>query len=74
MKILLISPRFPESFWSFRWAVDTMLKEKRAVNPPLGLATLAALSPPDWEVEFADSPKVGGLQRQFRDRTAAIRR
>jgi radical SAM superfamily enzyme YgiQ (UPF0313 family) len=54
MKILLINPRFPESFWSFRWAVDTMLKEKRAVNPPLGLATLAALSPPDWEIEIVD--------------------
>ncbi len=54
MKILLINPRFPESFWSFKWAVDTILKEKRTLNPPLGLATLAALCPQDWEIEIID--------------------
>ena len=31
-----------------------MLSGKRAMNPPLGLATLAALCPPDWEVEIVD--------------------
>jgi radical SAM superfamily enzyme YgiQ (UPF0313 family) len=30
------------------------LPGKRAVNPPLGLATLAALTPKDWEVEIVD--------------------
>ncbi len=54
MRLLLLNPRFPESFWSFKWAVDTVLPNKRAVNPPLGLATLAALSPEDWEVEIID--------------------
>lgn len=54
MKLLLINPRFPESFWSFKWAVDTILPNKRTVNPPLGLATLAALCPEDWEVEIVD--------------------
>ena len=54
MKLLLVNPRFPESFWSFRWAVDSVLPDKRTVNPPLGLATLAALSPDDWEIEIAD--------------------
>ena len=53
-RLLLINPRFPESFWSFRWAVDEVLPGKRAVNPPLGLATLAALCPPHWEVEIVD--------------------
>ena len=53
-KLLLINPRFPESFWSFRWAVDSVLPNKRTVNPPLGLATLAALSPEDWEIEIVD--------------------
>jgi hypothetical protein len=38
MRLLLINPRFPESFWSFKWAVDKMLSGKRAMNPPLGLA------------------------------------
>jgi len=54
MRLLLINPRAPESFWSFRWAVDRVLPGKRAVNPPLGLATLAALCPKNWEVEIVD--------------------
>ncbi|NIR29925.1 MAG: B12-binding domain-containing radical SAM protein [Gammaproteobacteria bacterium] len=52
--MLLINPRFPESFWSFRWALRRVLPGKRAVNPPLGLATLAALSPPHWEITIVD--------------------
>lgn len=54
MKLLLINPRFPESFWSFRWAVDEILPGKRSVCPPLGLATLAALCPPHWQVTIVD--------------------
>ncbi|MFI5322701.1 MAG: radical SAM protein [Thermodesulfobacteriota bacterium] len=55
MKLLLINPRFPESFWSFKWAVDNIMPEDvRTINPPLGLATLAALCPSDWEVEIID--------------------
>ena len=54
MRLLLINPRGPESFWTFRWALDNVLPGKRAVNPPLGLATLAALCPKSWEVEIVD--------------------
>lgn len=54
MRLLLVNPRFPESFWSFKWAIEEILPGKRAVNPPLGLATLAALCPPDWEVQIVD--------------------
>ena len=54
MRLLLINPRFPESFWSFKWAVDHVLPGKRAINPPLGLATLAALCPADWDVSIVD--------------------
>ena len=54
MRLLLINPRFPESFWSFRWALREALRGKRAVNPPLGLATLAALCPPHWDVTIID--------------------
>jgi radical SAM superfamily enzyme YgiQ (UPF0313 family) len=53
-RLLLINPRFPESFWSFRWAIDSVLPSKRTVNPPLGLATVAALSPGDWQIEIVD--------------------
>jgi radical SAM superfamily enzyme YgiQ (UPF0313 family) len=54
MRLVLVNPKVPESFWSFRWAVDTVLPNKRALNPPLGLATLAALTPADWQVEIYD--------------------
>ena len=54
LRLLLINPRAPESFWSFRWAVDNVLPGKRAVNPPLGLATLAALTPSSWDVQIVD--------------------
>ncbi len=54
VRLLLVNPRFPESFWSFRWALERILPGKRAVNPPLGLATVAALCPPDWSVRIVD--------------------
>jgi radical SAM superfamily enzyme YgiQ (UPF0313 family) len=54
MKLLLINPRFPESFWSFKWAMETVVNGRKAINPPLGLATLAALCPPDWDITIVD--------------------
>jgi len=54
MRLLLVNPRFPESFWSFRFAVRDVLPGKRALNPPLGLATLAGLTPPGWEIRIVD--------------------
>lgn len=54
VRLLLINPRFPESFWSFRWALQEILPSRRAVNPPLGLATVAALTPDDWEITILD--------------------
>jgi len=54
MKLLLINPKFSESFWSLKWLVTNIMPYKRTVNPPLGLATLAALCPPDWEIEIID--------------------
>jgi radical SAM superfamily enzyme YgiQ (UPF0313 family) len=85
VRLLLVNPRYPESFWSFRWAVDSILPGKRAINPPLGLATLAALCPPDWEVEIVDenvaplplAPQadlvgIGGMGVQFRRQRALL--
>lgn len=54
MRLLLINPALPESFWSFRWALERVLGGKRSLNPPLGLATLAALCPPGWQVTIVD--------------------
>jgi radical SAM superfamily enzyme YgiQ (UPF0313 family) len=54
MRLLLINPRFTESFWSFRFAMAEIVPGKRTLNPPLGLATLAALCPPHWRVTIVD--------------------
>jgi radical SAM superfamily enzyme YgiQ (UPF0313 family) len=54
MRLLLVNPRFPESFWTFKWAIDRVLPDRKATNPPLGLATLAGLCPADWEVTIVD--------------------
>lgn len=54
MRLLLINPRCTESFWSFRFALAEILPGKRALNPPLGLATLAALTPSHWQVDIVD--------------------
>ena len=52
MRALLVCPEFPLSFWSFRQSCR--LIGKKAVNPPLGLLTVAALLPPEWELRLAD--------------------
>ncbi len=52
MRALLVCPEFPISFWSFR--KSSRLTGKKAVNPPLGLLTVAALLPSEWELRLAD--------------------
>jgi len=52
MRALLVCPEFPPSFWSFR--KSCRLLGNRTVNPPLGLLTVAALLPSEWELRLAD--------------------
>jgi len=52
MRALLICPEFPLSFWSFR--KSCRLLGAKTVNPPLGLLTVAALLPSEWELRLAD--------------------
>lgn len=52
MNILLIYPEFPDTFWSFKHAVNFI--NKNAVNPPLGLLTVAALLPKEWNKRLVD--------------------
>ena len=52
MRALLVCPEFPLSFWSFRKSCQ--LRGNRAVNPPLGLLTVAALLPQEWELRLVD--------------------
>jgi radical SAM superfamily enzyme YgiQ (UPF0313 family) len=52
MKILLVYPRYPDTFWSFRHALKFL--SKKASFPPLGLLTVAAMLPGDWEKRLVD--------------------
>lgn len=52
MKILLVHPRTPATFWSFQHVLPFVAK--RAAFPPLGLLTVAAMLPPEWELQLAD--------------------
>ena len=52
MKILLIYPEFPDTFWSFKHALKFI--RKKASTPPLGLLTVAAMLPTQWEKRLVD--------------------
>jgi radical SAM superfamily enzyme YgiQ (UPF0313 family) len=52
VKVLLINPEFPDTFWSFRHALP--FEGKRCAFPPLGLLTVSALLPDSWERRLVD--------------------
>jgi len=52
MKALLIYPEFPDTFWSFRYALKFI--NRKASSPPLGLLTIAAMLPEEWEKRLVD--------------------
>ena len=52
MRILLVYPEFPDTFWSFKHALRFI--RKKASFPPLGLLTVAALLPQEWEKRLVD--------------------
>ncbi|MGI6307615.1 MAG: B12-binding domain-containing radical SAM protein [Dethiobacteria bacterium] len=52
MKILLVYPQYSESFWSFKYALKFI--GLKAALPPLGLLSIAALLPQEWEKKLVD--------------------
>jgi radical SAM superfamily enzyme YgiQ (UPF0313 family) len=52
VKVLMVWPSFPPSFWGFEGVLQ-MIPE-RAMTPPLGLITVAALCPATWEIRLID--------------------
>ena len=52
MKILLVYPPYPDTFWSFRNALR--MASKKANFPPLGLLTVAAMLPDEWQKKLVD--------------------
>lgn len=52
MNILMVYPMYPDTFWSFKHALKFV--SKKASFPPLGLLTVAALLPKDWNKKLID--------------------
>ena len=52
MKVLFVYPEYPDSYWSFRHALRFI--SKKAAVPPLGLITVSAMLPEQWEKKLID--------------------
>jgi len=52
LRILLVYPRYPDTFWNMRHALKFV--SKKAAYPPLGLLTVASLLPEQWEKKLID--------------------
>jgi radical SAM superfamily enzyme YgiQ (UPF0313 family) len=52
VNVLLVYPQYPETFWSFKYALKFV--SKKAAFPPLGLLTVASLLPASWGKKVID--------------------
>jgi len=52
MRVLLIYPVFPPTFWSYEKILE--LVNRKVLLPPLGLITVAAILPQEWEFKLVD--------------------
>ena len=52
MKILLVYPHYPDTFWSFKHAMKII--SKKAAFPPLGLLTIAAMLTEEGQMKLGD--------------------
>lgn len=52
LRALLVYPELPPTYWSMKYALPFI--GKKAAQPPLGLLTVAAMLPSDWEVTLVD--------------------
>ncbi len=52
LNILLVCPEFPDTFWSFKYALKFI--SKKSAYPPLGLLTVAAMLPQNWNKKLVD--------------------
>lgn len=53
MKILLVYPEMPDTFYSFKHL--TKVVGRKASFPPLGLLTVAAMLPSEWNLKLIDT-------------------
>ncbi|MEB3225176.1 MAG: DUF4070 domain-containing protein [Synechococcus sp.] len=52
MRVLLVYPVFPPTFWSYEKILE--LVNRKVLLPPLGLITVAAILPQEWEFKLVD--------------------
>jgi radical SAM superfamily enzyme YgiQ (UPF0313 family) len=52
MNILLVYPEYPDTFWSFKYAIRYI--SRKAAFPPLGLLTVASILPKEWNKKLVD--------------------
>lgn len=52
IKALLVYPEMPPTYWSMRYALPFL--GRKAALPPLGLLTVAAMLPSDWDLRLLD--------------------
>jgi len=52
MNVLLVSAATPETFWSFKYVMSFI--SRKALFPPLGLLTVAAMLPRTWRLKLVD--------------------
>lgn len=52
MKVLLVYPEYPVTFWSFKYALEFI--HKKSNLPPLGILTVAAMLPEEWMLKLVD--------------------
>ena len=52
MNILLVYPKYPDTFWSFKHVLKFV--SKKAAFPPLGLLTIGAMLPVEWNKKLVD--------------------
>ncbi|MGD0339082.1 MAG: B12-binding domain-containing radical SAM protein [Bacteroidota bacterium] len=87
MNTLFINPLYPDTFWSFRHALKFV--SKKASFPPLGLLTVSAMLPEEWnkrlidlnvstlkdnDLRWADYVFLGGMSIQKESAKAIIQR
>ncbi|MFW5771178.1 MAG: B12-binding domain-containing radical SAM protein [Spirochaetota bacterium] len=51
-KVLLVYPEIPITYWSFKYSLEFI--GKKTIFPPLGLLTVAAMLPEEWELKLVD--------------------
>lgn len=52
MRALLVYPQFPKTFWSYEKILE--LVDRKVLLPPLGLITVAAILPQEWDIKVVD--------------------